>query len=80
MAQPIDNVGNHNQNGRHNVVHKARRQWQSKPNGEYNDFHSGGDGGGDHCDREERLAEATVSIASSLDRSLSQINFRLIIS
>ena len=78
MAQPIGNDGNHNQNGRHNVVHKARRQWQSNPNGKCNDFHSGGGDGGDHCDREERLAEVTVSIASSLDRSLSQTNFRLI--
>ena len=77
MAQATGNNGNHNQNGTHNVVRKAVRWWQSKLNGKWNDFHSGGGDAGDHCDRGDRLAEVSVSIAPSLDRSFSQINFLL---
>ena len=75
MAQLIGNDGNHNQNGRYTGVYKALLQWKSKLNGECNDFHGSG---GNHCDREERLWEVSISIASLFDQSLLQTNFQLL--
>ena len=76
MAQLISDDGSRYQNGRYNVVHMARRRWQSKRYGEYNALRSGGDDNGDRCVGEERLVEVAVLIASSLDQSSSRINFR----
>ena len=78
MAQPIGNDGNHNRNGKNNVLQMARQRWESKRYGEYNALRSGGDDSGDRCVGEERLVEVAVLIASSLDQSSSRINFRLI--